>query len=390
VGFPLAARYKIVVRLTVILLIALALRIGWALHQPTNPAALDALPDQSEYLQLGQNLLAGQGLQFTDPRFHQQVWAYRTPGYPFLVAACGADLRAIRVVQAILDSSTVLAVYLLARIWLTPTTSLIAAAIVAVNPFLIYFTGLILSETLFTAMLAWGMVLLIRVPAIGAAVLACAVMVRPSAIVLPALCAIALKGRKSLRLASLCVGMTLVILFAWGLRNHARLNAWIFTSTNSGITQYDGFNPSATGGSDQSFIRDMPELAQMDEVQRSQYLGGLAGQFIRDHPGTSAKLAALKILRLWSPSPLSAQFSRPLYVVVGLAYSVPLLIGTFIGLFTWPVRPAKALLLTPALYFTFIHAASVASLRYRLPAEPLMAIVAASIAGLAGKKTIHP
>ena len=31
----------------------------------------------------------------------------------------------------------------------------------AVNPFLIYFSGLILSETLFTAMMVWGMVLLL-------------------------------------------------------------------------------------------------------------------------------------------------------------------------------------------------------------------------------------
>jgi len=181
--------------------------------------------------------------------------------------------------------------------------------------------------------------------------------------------------------------MTLLVLFAWGLRNHARLNAWVFTSTNSGITQYDGFNPAATGASDQSFIRDMPELTQMGEVRRSQYLGGLASQFIRDHPWTCAKLAVRKILRLWSPMPLSTQFSRPLYVAAGLAYGVPLLIGTFIGLFIWPMRAAKALLLMPALYFTLIHAASVASLRYRLPAEPLMAIVAA--AGAAGKKTIQ-
>ena len=71
-----------------------------------------------------------------------------------------ADLRIIRVVQALIDTSTVLAAYLLARRWLSPRASLFAAFIVAINPFLIYFTGLVLSETLFIAMLAWGMALL--------------------------------------------------------------------------------------------------------------------------------------------------------------------------------------------------------------------------------------
>jgi hypothetical protein len=39
-------------------------------------------------------------------------------------------------------------------------------------------------------------------------------------------------------------------------------------------------------------------------------------------------------------------------------------------------RRAKGVLLLPAVYFMVIHAASVSSMRYRLPAEPFMAILA--------------
>src|SRR4051794_16721292 len=74
-----------------------------------------------------------------------------------------------------------------------------AAAIVAVNPFLIYFSALLLSETLFTAMLAWAMVLMQgskpraeavgdapgASPLLGGMLLALSVLVRPSAIGLP-------------------------------------------------------------------------------------------------------------------------------------------------------------------------------------------------------------
>ena len=65
----------------------------------------------------------------------------------------------VRLAQALLDTSTVLAIYLLARRFREERGALVAAAIVAVNPFLIYFSGLVLSETLFTAMLAWGLYL---------------------------------------------------------------------------------------------------------------------------------------------------------------------------------------------------------------------------------------
>ena len=123
--------------------------------------SIDRLPDQRDILSLGQNLLHGQGLKFFDPRFADDVWAYRTPAYPMLIAVCRGSVRVVRVVQAL---------WTLRRSWqstcwrgggwragrrCSPRPS------VALNPFLIYFTGLILTETLFTAMLAWGMVLVV-------------------------------------------------------------------------------------------------------------------------------------------------------------------------------------------------------------------------------------
>ena len=73
-------------------------------------------------------------------------------------------MRAIRVVQALLDAATVLAVFLLARLTIknaNGNAACIAAAVVAFNPMLVYVSSLVLSETLFIAMLAWGMVLLL-------------------------------------------------------------------------------------------------------------------------------------------------------------------------------------------------------------------------------------
>src|SRR5262249_25518498 len=140
---------------------ALGVRLGWVLTRPVDDAALAQLPDQREYLAVARSFLAGEGFSFTDPRFNDRVYAYRTPGYPLFLAACGGNIRAARVAQALIDTATVLAAYLLASRGLPPAASTVAALFVAFNPFLIYFCGLLLSETLFTAMLAWGMFLLL-------------------------------------------------------------------------------------------------------------------------------------------------------------------------------------------------------------------------------------
>jgi 4-amino-4-deoxy-L-arabinose transferase-like glycosyltransferase len=366
---------------------ALFVRVGWVLHLPVDEASIRILPDQAEYLELGRNLLHQHELKFHDDRFDQDIRAYRTPGYPILVAMCGGNVRAIRIVQALLDTSTVLATYLLARRWLGERACLFAALVVAVNPFLIYFTGLVLSETLFIALLAWGMALLGR-SIIAAILFALSIYVRPSALLLPVLLAVLVA-----RVFNPCSGRgagwkpvlqvviaILVALVPWAIRNKNQLGQTIWTTTNSGITMYDGFNPQADGSSNQSFVTRMPELKQMDEIERTKYLSKLAREFIKQNPGTALKLAILKIARTWSPVPLSSEYgSRRMYVAVAACYSIPLDLLVIWGLWSGSLRrSAKVFLMMPALYFTLAHAISVGSLRYRIPVEVPMAVVVAS------------
>ncbi|MDB5354218.1 MAG: family glycosyltransferase, 4-amino-4-deoxy-L-arabinose transferase [Phycisphaerales bacterium] len=416
-----------------ILLAALVVRLGWGLSRPVDEAALAALPDQQEYLEIGRNLLDGHGMGFLDRRFGEHVVAFRMPGYPLFVAACGGNVRGIRAAQAVLDTGTVLAVYLLAGLVMGGTAGglvgargrggegrgdleggagigpLVAAGIVAINPYLIFFSGLVLSETLFIALLAWGMVLLVagngaqtRQPRtlvwlLGGVLLALGVLVRPSAAGIPVMLGIAAafvnrrrggayQGAVVARLRwPLPVGTTmlllvLLVLTPWVLRNYRVLHEWVLTDTNAGITLYDGYNPDATGASDQRFVKRMPQLRSMGEVGRSQYLQILAIEWAREHADRIPALAWEKVKRTWSPMPLSEQFGRPLYRWAGAAYSVPLDL-----LVVWAVwrgnlrRSAKVFLLLPAIYLTAVHGLTVGSLRYRLPAEPPMAVVGASV-----------
>lgn len=378
--------------LVILLLLSAAVRLGWSFSRP---ARLDEhLGDQFEYLQLGQNLLHDHELKFFDHRFNQTVYAYRTPGYPLFVALCGGSIRAIQIAQALLDASTALVIYLLARQIFAQKPSLFAASFVAFNPFLIYFSALILSESLFTAILAWGMYLLVtRRRLAGMALLALSVQVRPSALALVFLLAVAeawpRRRNAILRNAAMATSLVVLILLPWLWRNahHPQVQAWIWTTTNNGITTYDGFNDFANGSSNQApFLKELKTpLSRMDEVERDSFLAQQAHEWIRSHPAQAARLILNKIARTWSPIPLSNEYGHNrLYVIIGLLFSLPFDICILFGLWQTPLpKSAKVFLLLPAIYFTVIHALSVGSLRYRLPVEPPMAVIAGSWAALA-------
>jgi 4-amino-4-deoxy-L-arabinose transferase-like glycosyltransferase len=376
--------------LFLLLTLALLIRVGWVSVQRGEPD--ERLGDQFEYLQVGRNLLKAHELKLHDARFDQDVYAYRMPGYPALIAACGGNVRGIRLAQAILDTGTVLAIYLLARRYLTAWPSLAAAALVAINPFLVYFTALVLSETLFIGMLAWALYLLtdrrLAVRWSGLLLLSLAALVRPSALGLVPLLAIGAAWTGAWRailrdVVVACVLLT-VVLFPWAYRNahHPQVRSWVWATTNGGITAYDGFHDGATGASDQkAFMEELrPLLSRMDEVERDAYLSQRAHEWMTSHPAQSLYLGLRKIGRTWSPIPLSNEYGgNRLYVAVGLLYTIPFDLLILLGLWKSGIaRSAKVFLLLPAIYFTTIHALSVGSLRYRIPVEPPMAVIAGS------------
>ncbi len=365
------SRQRLNAPLIALLAFALVVRIGWGISRPSDAASIEQLPDQREYLELADNLLNGRGLKFFDPRFKDEVVAYRTPGYPIFLAACGASPSIARIAQAFIDTSTVLAIYLLARRWLSAGQSLVAASLVAVNPFLIYFSGLILSETLFTAMVAWGMLLFQRQALFGGLLLALSVLVRPSAAGLPLLLGVAsaLMNRQTrgayprwwpIPPATTLLLLTFAVLTPWAYRNYKLLNRWIWTTTNAGITAYDGLNEDATGASDQRFATRIPGAARAGEVGRNEFFRQEASNWARTHPKRVAELALTKVARTWSPVPLSAEFGKPLYRWIAGLYAVPFDLLVILGLCYGRLpRSAKVYLLLPAIYLTAIHAMSV-------------------------------
>jgi len=411
----------------VLLVIAFALRVALAFHRPADEASLAALPDQVEYLRIAQSFLDGRGFCFYDTGFADTVYAYRMPGYPLLIAACGAKVRVVQVVQALLDVSSALAAFLLVRRFLSSPPSgeagwgrgasdddrsqfdarrphltspggggirnAVALLFVAFNPFLAYFSTLLLSETLFTAMLIWGMLWLTSsrrlVTTIGLLTLILSIYVRPGMIALPTLLALAavlvrpnLPARRHffrIPAGATAILLTILLLLPWAIRNRQQLGHWVWMTTNDGITLYDGFNPAADGSSNQSSFRSWPELKTMSEVNRSQYLAALAKQYAVEHPRRVLSLTLAKLERFWSPVPLSDEYGQNRSVVlVAAIFTIPLFVLAAAGVWFGTIgRSKKLFLLLPAVYFTVVHAATIGSLRYRVPVDVPMSVLAA-------------
>jgi hypothetical protein len=380
--------------LWLLLLAAVVVRVPFVL---TASDDLSALPDQAEYVALADSLLGGEGLRFVDSRFADEVRSYRMPGYPLLVALCGGSVEVVRWVQMLIDASTVTAIVLLGRQLGLGRFALVGGGFVAFSPFLAYFTGLVLTETLFTALLAWGAALLAGVGAtrrvmwwLGLFLLIAAIFVKPSAIVLPTLLggfSVLLHQRHPFTAArrwplpplATCALLTVIALLPWAVRNKLVVDAWIWTTTNGGVTLYDGLNGDADGSSDQTVLNMLPQLRRMTEVQRAAYLKDRAFDFAEQHPWRVAELAIEKLRRTWSPVPLDEANQSVPRIVAGLLYSVPLWGLAIVGIAGGKLRRREVVfLLLPALYFTLGHALTVGSLRYRVPIEPLLSVLAAA------------
>ncbi|MDZ4688811.1 MAG: hypothetical protein SH850_27365 [Planctomycetaceae bacterium] len=337
----------------------------------------------------------------------------RMPGLPAILAGCrlvfdDAKLPA-RCVLAVIGAAGCGCVYWLGCELAGPEVGLIAAAATALSPALIVFSPLLLSESCFaTAMTAslipLAMLLKIRgggtprlLSALSAGLLcAIATYLRPTWLPVPILAAglIVLVGRfrpaRWLEAAVLLAAFG-VAYFPWVWRNHAVSGHWVITTLWVGPSLYDGLNPAATGDSDMAFFDEENLLGRMSEYEMDQEYRRRAWAFVAANPGRTIALAFIKAGRYWSPLPNAEQFAQPLIKFGLLIATLPLYVFAAVGLWThrrdWRLWLAT---LGPAVFFCAVHMLFVGSIRYRLPAEmPLWILAAAGVVAACPRWFVH-
>ena len=399
--------------LAALLVAAAAVRIGfggWVV-------GFDAAPrgDEADYHAIATSLTTGHGFAVADG----VPTARRPPAYPVLLAGLyaltGATPATGRVAQALLGVVVVWLTGALARRLFGDAVGLVAAALAALNPFLTFISGYLLTENLYLAFVLaafcvtptprdvavarWG-----RGGLVGVLV-GLATLTRPSGlpmfewIVIAVLALAAAPWRTRLVHTAVVAAAFAVTIAPWYARNHAAVGGWTLT-THGGITFYQGNNhkvadvPSWRGGvAPLEALPRYDELARMPEVDRDRLAWRLGREFLRYQWREIPGLVGWKLVRFWrlkSDMGLSGIRSGWWWskdsmigrlaadVDVGFAYAIVVMPLFVAGV--WSTRRRWRELAFPygvIVVHTAIAVVFFGSLRGRLPVEPVICIFAA-------------
>ncbi len=369
--------------------------------------------DETDYHAIAVNLLQGEG--FASVEGH--ATARRPPAYPVLLAGvyaiAGESPRAGRIVQALLGVAVVALTGWLARRFFDPPVALLSAALAAVNPFLVFISGYLLTENLYLVCLL-GALLVVRDPralASSRRVLAAGVLLglatlsRPTGlpmfewILVAAVILAGLPWRvRAARALVMTVAFALVVL-PWLARNASVVGGWVLT-THGGITFLQGNNEKVAsvpqwrgGAAPLEVLPRIDELTVMDELSRDRLAWDLGRDYLRTHPGQVPGLVGWKMARYWrlkSDMGLSGIRSGWWFdkestlgrvaasVDVGFVYAVAVIPLFVAGLVITRRRWRELSLWYGVLVVhTALAAVFYGSLRSRIPIEPVMCVLAA-------------
>ncbi len=352
-------------------------------------------PDEESYVQLASNFLAGRGL-VTD----SGALVSRPPLYPLFLAGCfkifGPSVLAIRIIHAFVGALVPLAVYYLGRRVFGEWEGIIACCVAAFfNPFYVFYTGLVLTETIFILVIVVVMHILHslyterrwaklfgRSILAGLSLAALTLMRSSFFLFLPFAVPfwLILSRRRRCALVAVCVtGIFFAAgLFPWAYRNKRLTGHWVFTTLMAGRSLYEACGPDADGGPAMHKTEWPEEIEGRSEYDEDRILKERAIEYIKEHPLRTVRLALIKFKRFWNIIPNYEHYRKPLYMVVSIVTYCPVLLLGALGVFEARRQIRNHIfLLLPVLYFTLMHMIFVGSIRYREPIMAYLAILAA-------------
>ncbi|MEX2159445.1 MAG: glycosyltransferase family 39 protein [Dehalococcoidia bacterium] len=398
--------------LTLILALSFTVRILWIAISQWQPTPDD---DAYRYDMAARSLAGGLGyIHLTgDPT------AFWPPGYSLLLAGgyllFGQHIEVAQTINALLGTATVGLVYLIGLRLFGTRPALIAAAITALFPSLIFFTAVTTSEVAFTFFALLGVLMLIieaqslrdgrrdlRWLLAAGAVLGFASLIRGQALLLPLVlipfwwrCRIDRSGIAD-GVVALALGMALIVA-PWSIRNSIEMRAPVLISTNAGIDFWIGHHESArgdygpTGGDELVFSH--PELDSVGREVRANNEGFRKGvTYALSHPREELALPFKKLFWLyyndeeglrWNEGHGGQEFlsapTRDFLLTLSNVYYFTIAGVLLLGVPLWfSLRdPGRLLLISLVLYWTAVHLVFFGDPRFHAPMMPIAALLAA-------------
>ncbi|NKB70393.1 MAG: phospholipid carrier-dependent glycosyltransferase [Candidatus Latescibacteria bacterium] len=329
---------------------------------------------------------------------HPDGKPYRPPLYPLLLAGVykihGHTPTAARLWQALLGTATCLLLYASGRHLGCPAVGLVAAALAALYPLFIFFSGILMSETLLiflTTAVLWAALRWAAAPtttgAIGLGLLLGLAALCKAVILawLPLLLWVMarhprLPFRSGLAHATLSTLAAIVLIAPWTWRNAVIENRFIPISSNAGINLFIGHEPNATGvyreGTDYRLLFAEFTSAAPHPVDKDRLGVRLVLQGCLADPGRCLGLALRKTLHFWNPL---APGESVLRQTVALLSCGPVLLLGLWGLSRLWHQDAFWLIASLGIALTAVHALFFAHIRFRLPLDAALMLPAALV-----------
>jgi 4-amino-4-deoxy-L-arabinose transferase-like glycosyltransferase len=361
--------------------------------------------DMITYEGIAKNIVAG--------KWHfgwgEEPSAHREPLYPLFVAGIykvfGPSRGAVHYAQALLFAGTCgLLVLLAARLLRSRAAAVLAGLLAAVYPPFLLQIQTVLTEPLATALLLLAMYFVVvgwtegRRGAIllGGLTLGLATLTRAANLsYAPALAvAMVISGSARRRIGAATavafLAVFVAVLSPWTARNYAVFHRFIPVGVNAGGSFFRGnYDEGTLGSMGSNYDPRMPpqitsKYKGLDEVDIDRLLMREGLDYVRSHPGTFAKLCALKLARFWLNLGFASPPSR-----ASIAFAVmngALLALALFGIFGSGLVEARAAIPVHVLvvYYTVLHALLFATARYDMPVMPyVLAFAAAGALGAA-------
>ena len=407
-----------------LVVVALGVRVAWsAWTEPTPPL----LSDPEYYHATALSLAHGDGYSvvFTDHGFRSDgdATALWPPGYSAFLAPgfalFGDRLWAAWAMNALAGALTVVPVYVIGRRLFSPAAGVASAAIAALLPSFVFWTPVLMSETLFTFLFGCAIAAVLysfvngiarpHVVIAAGILIGLAALVRGQALILIPLAAVwwLLDGNQSkqaLTAAGAAAIIALGVLAPWAIRNTVVMDSPIVLSANFGYNLRIGHAPYSTGRYilPQDLWDAEPGISLKEREVVFNDLGRRrALRYALDHPQRELALAGRKIVWLWrsdsdalhwattfGATPLPSRAWEPLRLLLDVTYLIVLALA---GATLLRIRERSRTLAFPLLLvagWTLLHVIFFGEPRYHLPLLVVLVPMAASTAVWAASRRI--
>jgi 4-amino-4-deoxy-L-arabinose transferase-like glycosyltransferase len=384
--------------LAFVLFVAVLVRIPMAFYMGDQVTVLPGIHDQISYDALARSLLAGQGYRFTEnwypftpantPTAH---WSFLYPLYlAGIYRLIGYHPLGARLFQGIVGGALMcLFIYLIGRRIVSERVALLGAGLAAVYGYFIYYSVALMTETFFIVMVLLCLLVSLQLkdePSLARWILlglslGVATLIRQTILLFAPVLFVwlfwELKGRIRLWHFVVSLGMIVLLITPWTMRNYHVYRQFLPLNSNAGYALYASNHPHlGTDWRNENIVVPVPEeLAGQNEAAINHALLRKGIGFVLEDPGRYLWLIldkALEYFQFW-PSSQSSSISNLARVLSFGLYMPFMLLGLLLSLSHW--RNYIPLYLFATVH-TGIHLISWPSIRYRLPVDAVLMLFA--------------